>query len=98
MSAANEISNLVSGVLAKTFAVSGDIDLMSDENNPWRDQKKPARYVFIDSGVVEIELPDDADTPTTVTTIDMGGAYSWPIQAQKIIAAGTTATNITVVW
>lgn len=97
MATSNELSNLVNGVWAKTYAISGDIDLMGPDN-PWRDQKKPARGFAIDSGVIEIELCDDADPAETVVTTDMGGAYYWPIQGQKIIAAGTTATSVTVIW
>jgi len=99
MATGNELNMLVSGQYAKVFTSFGsDIDLI--EECPWyRNEAKPPRMlVAVGGGAIGVELLDDSETPETETLPDPGATFVWPLQVQKILSTGTTATAIVAIW
>ena len=99
MATGAELSMLVSGQYAKTYSsFASDIDLLED--CPWvRHAAKPPRMlVVVGGGAVNVELLDDSDVPATESLPDPGSTFIWPLQVQKILSTGTTATAIVAIW
>ncbi len=56
---------------------------------------KPARAVVVPSGgALTVRRLDG----TNVTLPDPGGCWQWNIQHEALIASGTTAVNVVVLW
>ena len=99
MSAGVELAMLVSGQYFNVYtSFSSDIDLIAD--CPWaRSSAKPPRMlVVVGGGDLNVEKLDDSDTPDTEVLPDPGATFIWPVQAQKILSADTTATKVVAIY
>lgn len=82
-----------SGVYKMYAAVGADVDLYAEGYG--QGTKCPCAEIHVfGGGNLVVQRPDG----TNVTLLSVPSGWVLPIEAGKLISAGTTATNILVLW